>query len=292
MSTDIHQIRRFPNELLRQPRGDLALRLTLLLLLLRGFSTGDLQNVLLSLLCGLMLISNALFTSRIAWFGIFVTLAITLTSRWQTIDNHKYLIAYWCLACMLTVNLADRDEVLGWNARILIGLVFLFSTIWKLLAGEYLDGSFLHATFLLDRRFEFPAKVLAGLSQDLMRENRQMMLGSLMVSPETGTKFVLNTNQGMRFWTLVGSYWILAIEGSIGLAFLLPRPRVWARLRNPLLMVFILTTYIVVPVPYFATLLAIMGFAQCPSGRDRPRLLYLALAVGMQLTQLMPNAPG
>jgi hypothetical protein len=49
---------------------------------------------------------------------------------------------------------------------------FLFATIWKILAGEYWDGAFLHYTFLADDRVESVATAIGGLSPNALPQNR------------------------------------------------------------------------------------------------------------------------
>ena len=48
---------------------------------------------------------------------------------------------YWSLACCLSLFCRDPDRLLAWNGRVLIGLTFLFATGWKIMGGEFLDGS-------------------------------------------------------------------------------------------------------------------------------------------------------
>ncbi|MCJ8283723.1 MAG: hypothetical protein MJK14_29075, partial [Rivularia sp. ALOHA_DT_140] len=57
-------------------------------------------------------------------------------------------------------------------------------------------------------------------------------------------------------------------------------------MRDWLLIVFIITTYFLLPVLGFAYVLAIMGLAQCPSTRVSVRTTYLCLFGLLQLARL------
>jgi hypothetical protein len=72
------------------------------------------------------------------------------------------------------------------------------------------------------------------------------------------------------------TWWTVAIEGFLALAFLWPRDRGLSRLRDAALLVFCATTYAAATVEGFGWLLIAMGVAQCPPERPRTRGLYLA----------------
>lgn len=151
-------------DLLAQPRHLLVLRLTLLLLLIHG-STTVFLDVPLRVLCGLMLLSPTLLVSQVMWVILCGLVWWMNATVWLWIDNHKILITYWCLVCALGVSAKDTEGVLAWNGRLLIGLTFLFATAWKLLAGEYWNGAFLHYTFLTDIRVEAIATAIGDSLQ-------------------------------------------------------------------------------------------------------------------------------
>lgn len=274
----------FLNELLAQPRHLLVLRFTALFLLLYGSSTVFL-DIPLRVLCGLMLLSPTLLTSQVMWVLICGMVWWVNATDWLWIDNHKILISYWCLVCALAVSAKDTDGVLAWNGRLLIGLTFLFATLWKMLAGEYWDGAFLHSVFLLDNRVEAVATAIGGLSPDTLPQNR--LLESLLKQfPQKISTVPLVTSSRLQIFTLAASYWTLLIEGSVAIAFLVNSLRLGTRLRNWLLIVFIVTTYFLLPVLGFAYILIIMGFAQCHPKHTVIRVAYIALFAFLQLSRL------
>jgi len=67
------------------------------------------------------------------------------------------------------------------------------------------------------------------------------------------------------------------IEGLVALAFLSPWPAWLWQQRDWWLILFIVTTYTVIPVFAFAAILLLMGLAQCPLHHQRRAQVYLSL---------------
>lgn len=294
-------LRAWGDDLLGGPGHVVALRMTALLLLLYGSS--DLWlDIPLQVVTGAMLLSPWLLLRPAAWVVVCALFWGFNLTDWAWIDNHKYLMSYWVLVCLLCLRSPRPGAVLAHNARWLIGLAFAFAVLWKLLAGQYLDGSFLHYTFLADDRLSFAARWLGGLSPDQLAHNR-FLETDLALNPQGGGSVPFETTDRMRMVALISSYWTLFIEGLVALAFLLPAA--WGRVarwlsttRDLWLLVFLVTTYLLLPVLGFAYLLAIMGFCQCvpasaadgetPNTRNqrRLRLGYLLLFAVLQISRL------
>jgi hypothetical protein len=271
-------------ELLNQPRYLLVLRLTLFLLLLYGSSTA-LLDVPLKVICGLMLLSPSLIINQGMWVIICGLVWWVNATNWLWIDNHQILISYWCLVCSLAVSSKNPDGVLAWNGQIMIGLTFLFATIWKIIGGEYWNGAFLHYTFLVEDRVEDVATFIGGLSADALPQNR--LLESIFRQfPQALEGVTLSSSHRLELFTLLASYWTLLIEGSIAISFLGGIIFIFFRFRDWLLILFIATTYFLLPVLGFAYILIIMGLAQC-SPLDRiTRIVYLVIFGLLQLARL------
>ena len=270
--------------LLQQPSHHLVLRLTLILLFLYGSSTLIL-DVPLRIICGLMLVSPTLITSQGLWILICGFIWCMNAVNWLWIDNHQFLISYWCLVCALGVSAKNTDAILAWNGRILTGLVFLFATFWKLLSGEYLNGSFLHYTFLTDDRVATFASLVGRLNPGVLSQNR-LLESTLKVMPDSSLSVTLETSEALRTFTLSASYWTLLIEGAVAAAFLLVGVHWLARIRDWLLMLFVATTYFLLPVLGFAYVIIIMGLAQCSTNHVGKRLAYLSLFASLQFARL------
>lgn len=276
-------IRQATAAILAQPRHLVVLRLSLLLLLLHG-ATGWTLDVPLRMICGAMLLFDVLLPSRLLWLALSLAVALVNAHDWAWIDNHKYLITYWCMVCTLAVAAEDTDSILAWNGRLLIGLSFSWAVIWKLIAGEYFDGSFLEFTFLTDNRVETVARWFGQMNPSTLPTNR-LLREALASFPCETISATLSTTPALQRLALVSSYWTLLIEGAVAVSFLLPdRVPLAAKLRDAFLMLFIGTTYILLPVIGFALTLTVMGFAQCPRDRPRTRLAFLGLLVAIQLT--------
>lgn len=274
----------FLTELLNQPRYLLVLRLTLFLLLLYGSSTA-LLDVALKVICGLMLLSPSLITNQRMWVIICGLVWWVNATNWLWIDNHQILISYWCLVCSLAVSSKNPDGILAWNGQIMIGLTFLFATIWKIIAREYWNGAFLHYIFLVEDRVEGVATFVGGLSADALPQNR--LLESIFRQfPQALEGVTLSSSHRLELFTLFASYWTLLIEGSIAISFLVGLVFIFFPFRDWLLILFIGTTYFLLPVLGFAYILIIMGLAQCPPQDRLTRIAYLFIFGLLQLTRL------
>lgn len=254
----------------------LTLRCSALLLLLHSASTPFL-TVPVTLACGLMLLFPRLVYSSLPWWLVALALLVGNAVDWYSIDNHKYLITYWALAIAISLHFpeARRRRYLATTARIAIGLVFLFAVLWKLWAGEYLDGSFLYVTFLVDSRLEVPASLVSRVPiQDLMIAREAIAtLGSRGIS---GAEVPLVEAFRLYKLTLVMSWLTVVGEACIAVLFLSGARRLY-HARHYLLMTFILMTYFLLPVIGFAIALTVMGLAQCRAEDSRLQMEYLVL---------------
>lgn len=271
-------------ELLNQTRHLLVLRLTIFLLLLYGSST-VLLDVPLKILCGLVLLLPSLITNQAIWVIICGLVWWLNATNWLWIDNHQILISYWCLVCSLAVSAKDPDRVLAWNGQIMIGLTFLFATLWKIIGGEYGNGVFLHYTFLVEERVETVATFIGGLSPSTLPQNR--LLESIYRQfPQLLEGVTLSSSSRLELFALLASYWTLLIEGSIAISFLGGFIFLFWRFRDWLLILFIATTYFLLPVLGFAYILIIMGLAQCSPRSSIVRTVYLVIFGLLQFARL------
>jgi len=254
---------------------DLALRLTLLALLLRPVGDWTLRPFVLLLACAGLLLPGALRKPALWWFlTLFTGLRVALD--YPLADNHAYLLAYWCLAISLSLHVEDTSRFLASNGRWLIGLVFAFATLWKLvLSPDYLDGSFFRVTLLADSRFEDLSRLAGGLSPEAIASHREALARHADGGPLAAAGPLLTRRFDLLAQLL--TFWTVAIEGLLALAFLWPGRSGPARLRDACLLLFCATTYAVATVDGFGWLLIAMGVAQCPPERGRTRALYLAV---------------
>ncbi len=267
-------------ELLAAPPDDLLLRLTLLTLLLHGSTTAWLE-VPFQIFCGLMLLSRNAIRDPVLWMLVTALCWWVNARDWLWIDNHKYLMTYWTLVCTLATLSGDRiASVMAWNARVLVGLTFLCATVWKLAAGQYFDGSFMHYTLLTDGRFEFFAHVIGGVAKPELNQAPLIEEGVALLAG-TGAEAAIYTSPRLEALSLALSWFTLAIEAAIALAFFMH-----SRWRDALLLTFIVATYFFVPVLGFGYILAVLGLAACPVERPFWRAGYLVSLVVLQIGRL------
>ena len=270
-----------------QPPARLVLAMTALVLVLRPAPTNLAAKLLLPMIGGALLLFPGLLSKPLPWLLALASTATTTWLFWFQLDNHQYLITYWCVVCALAVQAEDTEEVLRWNARKLIGLCFFFAVLTKLAWGDYLDGSFFRFQLLTDPRLEHAAMLLGGVPGDDLERHRAIVR-LLLVSPPDAEAALVSTPR-LHAISLAVSAFVLAVESAIALAFLVSRPRRLGGLRDALLLVFFVTTYPFAPVPGFASILAVMGLAQCPADRPKTRLAYVAFFVLIPLVVVLPT---
>ena len=254
---------------------DLARRLTLADLVLRPVGVGWLRPGLLALaLLGLVLPGM----SRRPWFWlVLATLtAVRVVWTWPLADNHAYLLAYWCLAVAIASREREPGPTLAWSGRVLIGLVFGFAVLWKTISPDYLDGRFLRVALLTDERLATFAVLAGGLGNDELLERRELLTrhadgvsAQPLALPPESARF--------RAAAWLATFGTFACEALLALAFLWPRKSGPARIRDPLLIAFCATTYLVAPVAGFGWLLIALGVSQTDADRWRTRAAYVAV---------------
>jgi hypothetical protein len=231
------------------------------------------------------LVLPSLRTRSMLWLVISCFLLAGVSAGWTHEDNHKYLIAYWAvaLACAAAVPGGSRGLVPA--ARWLICLTFAFAIVAKLRSPDFLSGDFFHYSLLFDSRFSSKLAAvgaLDGASRQFNEVARQALL-----SPTSDLEAVKFTSSPtIRALATALTVWTLAIEVLIAGAFLLPARWRIARVRDVLLLLFIVSAYAVAPVLGFATVLAAMGFVQCDRARRSTRLAYLVAFAATQLFRI------
>jgi hypothetical protein len=251
---------------------DLALRLTLLDLILRPVGNWAVRPLLLGL-AAVGLLRPAWLRAPSVWLVLAALAGARVALDWPLADNHAYLLAYWCLAAALALLSKEPNAALAGNARLLVGLVFAFACIWKfVLSDDYLNGTFFQITLLTDPRFEGFTQILGGLDLVAIEQLRAVLERHRDAVPgDPGGGVVLPA--GLVTLAAAATWWNLAINAAIAVAFLWPfrgwpGARTSANLRHVLLLVYCVVTYAIATVDGFGWLLLAMGAAQChPSSR-------------------------
>jgi hypothetical protein len=243
--------------------------------------------------CLCAIIIPALRSSSYLWFTCLALLAAANCYDRLLIDNHKYLLTYWVLAMCLSSVQTDSDErerVLYFNGRVLIGLCFLFAVVAKCVSADYMNGGFFRQALLLDNRFAHLAWLVGGI-------DRLTLTNFKYASHDLKTAYLLNADlrqlslrSSFRFSLLVWfmSWWTIVIESSIAFVFLWPHNNhVTERGRIYLLWLFLISTYSIALVSGFAWTLAVMGLAQLGKVNAHFRIMYiLVVAILLQFYQV------
>ncbi|MFN2420396.1 MAG: hypothetical protein ABR527_03310 [Gemmatimonadota bacterium] len=249
----------------------LALRLTLLTVLLAAAEPGLTRVVILLLVLPALLFPSVLRTPAV-WLGIAMVIAISIIHQWPLADNHIYLIVYWSLAVFLALCSRRPDEFLSVSARWLLAFVFLWATIWKVvLSPDYMDGRFFRVQLLTDTRFT-PVTRMLGVSEEQLAENRAYL------QPVPARRTVANPRlvetPALRLTGKFLTWSTILLEAAVAFAFLLPWGRFTERIRHGLLLTFCVVAYAIAPVAGFGWIIAAMGAAQGPEHRHRLRAAY------------------
>jgi hypothetical protein len=253
---------------------NLALRLTLLSVLLRPIGAGLVRPCILGLAAAGLLLPGLLRRPGL-WMALTVLTGLRVILDWSLADNHAYLLCYWCLAVLIALCSRDPSACLSLNGRLLIGLAFFFAALWKVgFSPDYLDGRFFRVTMLTDPRFAGFVQLVGGLVPEQLNELRAFVtqhVDGQFVEPSLLPAEPLRFLQLARFTTL----WTVVIEGAVALSFLWPVGRTVSKGRDAVLLTFCVTTYAVAPVAGFGWLLLALGIAQCEPGRRKAQLSYL-----------------
>lgn len=265
--------------------GDDVLRLTALLLMFYAGS-GWMLSIPLKIACGAALFSTTLLRNWWLWLAITALIVFVNGGVWHSIDNHKYLITYWSICVTIAVAWpAQSRAIISYNAQLLVGTCFFFAVAWKLLAGQFVDGSFLHNVFLTDSRVSVPASIVGGVPLSELSTNRSLS-GMMQWSPTEDAIVQLSSSRALSGLAVAASWWTLLIESAVAILWLVPALRHHIA-KDVALIVFIATTYFLLPVVGFATILGVMGYAAASvRGQRRLAMVYLGVIAGMQLASV------
>jgi hypothetical protein len=227
------------------------------------------------------------------WLAALAVVGVAGLHNWYSIDNHQYLLIYWCLALFLASLTSGpfKEQSVATASSLMLGLVMALATCQKLFSGSYVNGSFFEYMLLRDHRFESVSWLWGGVPLADLRLNRVLEARLLDASVNAVT---LHATARIRVLALLMSWLTLLIEGTLAVLFLMPRPgrraHVW---RASALIGFVLATYAVAPVVGFGWLLIAMGVAQLPPEFPRLRATFVGVFVFLPifkvpLAQMLP----
>ncbi len=190
------------------------------------------------------------------WLLVTCVHFLWIASAYAIADNHHYLEGYWCCALVVALYVGGDagNAILTRNAMLLVALPFLFSVIWKLASATFRNGSFFVYQLLVDPRFGALSHLLARATAERMmafaRARRSVIFGA-------SDRESIEIPAAFRRVALFMTWWTVAIESAIAVAFLAPVEHLhWWQL-GPMI-VFAITTYVFVPITTFSNILLLM----------------------------------
>lgn len=259
---------------------DLVLFLSLIMLLVRpGPPEPWYSLVPTSLLAFLAVLDQRLLRQPWLWFAVAATNFLGHNvANWEFSDNHKFLMTYWCLAIGCSLALPDAARRLASNGRVLIGLVFLFATVWKLTSAAYMDDSMFRVLLVTDSRFFGLAHFFGGFEAADYYSNLTMLQRCIESSTidYVAKEIPLVESSGIAPFATFLTWWTVLIEGLVAVIFLFPRDNAFTKWRHVVLIAFIVSTYPPTNVIHFGWLILVMGLAACPPEARKTRIAYVA----------------
>lgn len=199
------------------------------------------------------------------WGALFIGVGARQLATWHSIDDHIVVTTYWCGALALGLGARDARATIATSARFIVGSLFAFAAAWKLRSGEFVDATFFRYSLLFDGRFETVARLIGGTTQAALDVNHEA-LRSLDLAASSG-EVILREGGRNRLLANAFTWWGVAIETTVAVAFLLPLPKPRGWMRHGSLIAFAATTYLLLPVAGFGALLLVLGAAQATSTR-------------------------
>ena len=215
-----------------------------------------------------------LSNSPALWLGIGVPLLAFQLWRWEGLDDHIVLTSYWFCALGLAMLSDDPERALRISARLLIGFTFACAAAWKVSSSEYVSGRMFYSRLLTDERFQPIAHLVGGIRDADLRGN----VGLVVALRDVGTTDLaphLTGASRAHALAIAMTWWTLAIEAVLAVAWLAGDRIARSGARLALLIVFCMVTYMTVPVTAFAAVLLTMALATTAAG-DRWRLWLIA----------------
>lgn len=170
--------------------------------------------------------------------------------------------------------LINNKDMLAKNARLMIGMVFIFALIWKaFLSPDFMDSRFFELNMIEDPRFSEFTKLSCNVDSDALLEFRDYVkqhIDGRLINPEVSS-FNLECLSKIAYFL---SYYTLTIESIIAMLFLLPANLRITNYRDYFLILFCISIYSVATVEGFGWLLISMGISQCDESK-KMKIIYL-----------------
>ena len=265
-------------------RDELVLRMSAVMLMVHG-AQSEVLAALLTVIGGLGVVFPRLLRSSLFWWSSLGLMLLFHGMKWFWVYNHKILFTDWVLACALAVSRPHTIEILEKSARWLVGLCFVAACGWKLYGAQFFDGSYVHYLMLCNVHFTWLTGALSGLPPSSLTCEATLRL--LEVGALSQEVVPLPTNDWVANVALFGSFYTIAIEGLVGVLFLLGE-RLAPWWRHGALWLFIVTVYPIANVPAFALVLLNLSLADVREDEFRLRVGTLVM-MAFSVFSFMPK---
>lgn len=209
--------------------------------------------------------------SWLFWAVVTSVNGFALIQLWLDEGNHLYLYFYISLAILTALLSRAPAAVFRINARLIIGLVFAFATLWKLFTPSFISGEFFRYYLVHDDRLAPIGVVLTELTFDDVFLNRE----NLDRLPEGEVTLIVPT--GVKTLAVALTFLTILTEGVVAACFLWFGRRA-DKFRDASLIFFLIGAYLVVPVPAFGMGFACLGFGQSKWRYGKAAFLIIFIA--------------
>jgi len=254
---------RFNNYLVDFDLKNASLWLTLVWVLtfvsLERFSQSSVLSI--TAFFGLVFFKN-IKESRVYWLFLIAAYLLYFYKVGPNADNHKFLYLYW-LMCISSYTFHKNLKVLEKSASLLIGIVFIFGTFWKIYGGEYIDGSFFNITFVYDYRLQHFSQLFLGYDEYIGKINtflsRNYLLSHFVPKAYDNTILISSMNKSVSY---LFAYFTILIEALLGFSFIFKVFKNDKDVSDIVLIVFLLSVYWLLSVTGFGALLLAIALMQ------------------------------
>lgn len=230
--------------------------------------------------CMTSLLATAVLYRKVSQNWLFWTVVTSvngfaLVQLWLDEGNHLYLNFYISLAILTALLSRAPKTIFKLNARLIIGLVFTFATLWKLFTPSFISGEFFRYYLAYDERLAPIGVLLTDLTFTDVAINRER----LKQLPEAEVSLI--STPSVRVLATVLTLLTILLEGAVATCFLWPSERV-SKIRDAVLLLFMIGAYLTVPVPAFGMAFACLGYGQ--SRWKYGRVAFLIVFIVQPLT--------
>lgn len=276
IGTAIQKLRAAAGEGLNEDRLiDLVLRLTLIYHL--GLFPSHVSHAVFPVffLAAIGLIFRPALRHPLFWAALILVFGFHMTTQSVTASS-RVLNFCWCIAIFISLLPGcDTKRVLVLNVRLLIGVIFAQAILWKVvIKQEFVDGSFMRYSLLFCEVFNDRVTHSGLISPEIQASNQQVwhaiINGEGAVQPQA---FQEPAHLKILAWIM--TIWTLLTEALLALAFLSPDRWKLARYRHPVLLAFMSTVFVFIPLWIFGGIFVAMGLIATSSREWRIRVCYI-----------------